>query len=100
MKGSCIHIYTNLNTKHKNILLYEWFLQWAKKNEVINITVFKAIAGMYNHKIEEQHFVEMGSCTPILISIILDNEQAFLTVLQEEKMPLFYTKFSVEFEKN
>jgi len=63
----------------------------GKKNQAKNITVFKSIAGMLDHKLEEQHFVEMGFHIPILISIILEDEKPLLSALKEEGISLFLT---------
>lgn len=93
MEGICLDIYISLVQKYKGILFYEWLLQWATEKNVLRVSVFKGIAGLHNGKIEENHFIELGSHVPILISCIFEKgkEAELIDYLKEEKISLFYT---------
>jgi len=101
MKGICLKFYAYEFQKHRGILLYEWLLEFAKKEGVEGGTAFRAIAGFGRHKnLHEEHFFELAANVPIEVTFILDKKDSsqFLEVLKKEKLDLFYTKTAIEYE--
>ncbi|NGX51880.1 MAG: hypothetical protein KR126chlam5_00169 [Candidatus Anoxychlamydiales bacterium] len=100
MKYVCLKIYTYEKQKHKGILLYDWLLKLAKKNNIAGGNVFRAIAG-YGHfgKIQEEHFFELASNVPVKISFIMKKEKvnSFLKLIKDEEIDLFYATTEVEY---
>jgi len=89
-----VNIYTSLNQKINHSLLYEHLLKWAKDNQVFSVNVFKAIAGFEKKgHIKEEHFIDMGTDVPIMISFILEksHKDQLISFLKKEKKALFYT---------
>ncbi|NGX28991.1 MAG: hypothetical protein K940chlam1_01183 [Candidatus Anoxychlamydiales bacterium] len=100
MKNVCLKLFAYEKQKHKGILIYEWLLKLAKKNDIAGGNVFRAIAG-YGHKgvIHEDRFYELAGNVPIKISFITDREKAtsFINLLKEEKLNLFYEISEIEY---
>jgi uncharacterized protein len=100
MKGVCLQLYLNEFDKYKGILVYEWILEFAKKNSIHGGCVFKAIAGYGRHgKLHEEHFFELASNTPVKIEFFLLEEKAkeFIDLLKKESLNIFYSISSSEF---
>lgn len=100
MKGICLKFYAYEFQKHHGILLYEWLLEFAKKEGIYGGTAFRGIAGFGRHKsLHEEHFFELAANVPIEVTFILDEKESsqFLEILKKEKLDLFYVKTIVEY---
>ena len=100
MKGVCLKFYMNEHQKHSGMLIHEWLLEFAKKNEIHGGSVFRAIAGYGRHGImHEEHFFELASAVPIeVVFIMTENEtKRFLDLLRTEVLDLIYVKFPIEY---
>lgn len=101
MKGVCLQFYMNEVQKHEKILLYEWILEQARKNNIRGATVFRAIAG-YGGKgvFYEESFFELGSKVPIEVRFLVSKEESdfLLELIKKEKICLFYSIMEAEFE--
>ncbi|CDR34824.1 DUF190 domain-containing protein [Criblamydia sequanensis] len=102
MEGVCLRFYTYEQKKHHcGMLLYEWLLEFAKKNKIHGGSAFRGIAGFGRHGIlHEEHFFELASNVPIEIVFIMSAKEAeeFLIRLKEtEKLDLFYVKTHIEY---
>lgn len=100
MKGICLKFYTYEFHKHHSILMYEWLLEFAKKNGIPGGSAFKAIAGYGRHGImHEEHFFELASDVPVEVVFIM-NESAssqFLDLIKKENINVVYTKTVIEY---
>lgn len=100
MKGISLKFYAYEFQKYHGILLYEWLLEFAKKNGIRGGTAFRGIAGFGRHsKLHEEHFFELAANIPIEVNFSLNEEEAlrFLELLKKEKLDLFYVKTEVEY---
>ena len=100
MNGMCLTLYTHELTKHHGILLYEWILEWAKKQKVPGGSAFRSIAGYGKHGIlHEEHFYELPANACIAVKFFLKQEdvQRFLQMFKDEKISVFYSLSQVEF---
>jgi len=101
MKGKYIQIYVSRFKKHHGILLHEWLLEKAKEQGLPGGSAFQAIAGFGTHGVlHEEHFYELGSNVPVMVSFAVTDEQAeaFIAFLKKEKVEAFYHMHSTEFE--
>lgn len=100
MKGICLRFYAYEFQKHQGILMHEWLLECAKKNNIHGGSVFRSIAGFGRHGVlHEEHFFELASNVPIEIIFIMTEKESdsFLDLLKREKAELFYVKMPVEY---
>lgn len=100
MKGISLKFYAYEFQKHHGMLLYEWLLEFAKKEGIHGGTAFRGVAGFGRHKsLHEEHFFELSANVPIEVTFILTQEeyQKFLNKLKQEKLDLFYVKIDVEY---
>lgn len=100
MKGVCLKFYTYEFQKHHGVLLYEWLLEFAKKNGVHGGSAFRALAGFGRHGVmHEEHFFELASDVPIEVKFIISEQESnrLLEILKNEKIDLFYTKSTIEY---
>lgn len=100
MKGVCLRFYTYENQKHGTMLLFEWLLEFAKKNKIPGGSAFRGIAGYGRHGIlHEEHFFELASNVPIEVVFVMSLQEAesFLDLLRKEALHLFYAKTPVEY---
>lgn len=100
MKGTYLRFYIHENRKNGGILLYEWLLETAKKTGIHGGSAFRAIAGFGRHGIlHEQHFFELAGDLTVEVEFLLTDDQAdaFLSVLREKKIRLFYAKTPAEY---
>jgi PII-like signaling protein len=96
----CMRFYVHENRKLHGILLYEWLLENAKKNDVHGGSAFRAIAGFGRHgQLHEQHFFELAGDLTVVVEFLLasDEADAMLARLRGEKVSVFYTRAAVEF---
>jgi PII-like signaling protein len=86
--------------KHHGMALYEWLLEFAKKNGLEGGSVYRAIAGYGHHgKIHEERFFELASNVPVQIIFISEKKtiDKFLEKLKEEKISLFHVMSEVSY---
>lgn len=100
MKGVHLRFYTYENRKHDGMLLYEWLLEYARKQGVNGGSAFRAIAGFGRHgRLHEQHFFELAGEVPVLVEFLVDETHAdrLLADLQTRKVDVFYARIAAEF---
>jgi PII-like signaling protein len=86
--------------KHGSILLYEWLLEFAKKQNVHGGSAFRAIAGFGRHGVlHEQHFFELQGDLTVVVEFLLADEEAdaFLKAIESNDVNLFYAKIPATF---
>jgi PII-like signaling protein len=82
------------------MLLYEWLLEFAKKNGVHGGSVFRTLAGFGRYGVlHEEHFFELTSNVPVEVKFVISEKEVnqFLELLNKEKIDLFYIKSEVEY---
>lgn len=100
MKGVCITFYTYEFQKHHGVLLYEWLLEFAKKNKILGGSAFRGIAGFGRHGVMHvEHFYELASDVPVEVKFFVSEQEMnrFLDLLKNEKIDLFYIKSEIEY---
>lgn len=100
MKGVCLKFFIYEFQKHQGVLLYEWLLEFAKKEGIHGGTAIRGMAGFGRHKsLHEEHFFELAANVPVEVTFILPEQQSleFLEKLKKEKFDLFYVKTPVEY---
>ena len=100
MKGIYLKFYTYEFQKHHGVLLFEWLLEFAKKNGIRGGSAFRALAGFGRHGVmHEEHFFELASDVPVEVQFIISEKEVdlLLDLLKKEKINLFYTKAEIEF---
>lgn len=98
--GFQLKFYMHENTKHNDILLYEWLIEKAKKMEIHGGSVFRAITGFGRDSIVyEEHFFESASNLPIETVFILNGEQcdSFFSELKKENLNILFVKIPMEY---
>jgi PII-like signaling protein len=101
MKGTHLRFYTYENRKHGGVLMYEWLLEFAKRQGIHGGSAFRAIAGFGRHgRLHEQHFFELAGDVPVLVEFIVSENEAdaLLASLQKENAALFYARLPTEFD--
>lgn len=102
MKGFCITFYAHEFQKHHGNLMYEWLLEFAKKNGIHGGSAYRGIAGFGRHgKLHEEHFFELASNVPVAIEFILSEQEKDLLIdrVKKEGVDLFYKVFPVDYER-
>lgn len=99
MKAYCLKFYTYEFQKQYGILLHEWLMEFAKKNEIPRGFVDRGITGYGNNHSLQENLFESSSDIPVSVSFILskDKMDKFLSTLKEEKINLFYTFSEVDY---
>lgn len=102
MNGICLRFYMYEQQKHRSgVLLYEWILEFAKKNRIHGGSAFRGIAGYGRHGVlHEEHFFELASNVPIELVFIMEEGEAdrFLDLLKRaENLDLLYVKSPIEY---
>jgi PII-like signaling protein len=88
------------NQKHQGKLLYEWLLEQAKRRGIHGGSAFRAIAGFGRHgRLHEQSFFEMAADLTVLVEFVvsMDEADALIALAEEDKAPLFWTRYQVEY---
>jgi len=101
MKGIHLRFYTYENRKHGAALVYEWLLEFARRQGIHGGSAFRAIAGYGRHgRLHEQHFFELAGDVPVLVEFICTEAEAdaLLTALRGENVHLFYARLPTEFD--
>jgi PII-like signaling protein len=86
--------------KHQGMVLYEWLLEFAKKNGIEGGSAYRAIAGYGRHgKMHEEHFFELASNVPFQVVFVSEKEKIyqFLEKIKAEDIHLFYVISEVEY---
>jgi PII-like signaling protein len=100
MKGIHLRFYTYENRKHDGMLLYEWLLEYARKEGIHGGSAFRAMAGFGRHgRLHEQHFFELAGEVPVLVEFLVDAEHAdrLLADLRAQRLDVFYSRIASEF---
>lgn len=101
MKGIHLRFYTYENRRHGSALLYEWLLEFAKRQGIHGGSAFRAIAGFGRHgRLHEQHFFELAGDVPVLVEFIAAETEAdgLIAALRREKVELFCARLATDFE--
>jgi len=101
MKGIHLRFYTYANRRHGAALVYEWLLEFARRQGIHGGSAFRAIAGYGRHgRLHEQHFFELAGDVPVLVEFICTETEAdtLLTALRGENVHLFYARLPTEFD--
>ncbi|MCH9613344.1 MAG: hypothetical protein SP1CHLAM54_03430 [Chlamydiia bacterium] len=94
MDGVHLQFFVNEFHKHQGKLVYEWVLEFAKKNGVHGGSVFKAVAGYGRHGVmHSEHFFELASEVPMRIDFFVEKTKGeeLIKLLKQEKLDLFYS---------
>ncbi len=100
MKGIHLRFYTYENRRHEGKLLYEWLLEYARKQGIHGGSAFRAIAGFGRHgRLHEQHFFELAGEVPVLVEFLVDAAHAdhLLADLRAQRIDVFYSRIASEF---
>lgn len=100
MNGICFSLHMYEFQKHHGMALYEWVLEFAKKNGLEGGSAYRAIAGYGRHgKMHEEHFFELASNVPLQVIFISEKEKIhqFIEKLKLENIPIFYAFSEVDY---
>jgi PII-like signaling protein len=100
MQGIYLKFYVAEYREHNGILLYEWLLERAKRLGFHGGTAVRAVAGFGRHGIlHEETFLELAADLPVEVSFVLNEDEVgrFFSLLQAEKIDVFYVKFPAEY---
>jgi PII-like signaling protein len=100
MNGVCLSLHMYEFQKHQGMVLYEWLLEFAKKNGIEGGSAYRAIAGYGRHgKMHEEHFFELASNVPFQVVFVSEKEKIhqFLEKIKAEDIHLFYVISEVEY---
>jgi len=100
MNGVCLTLHMHEFQKHHGIVLYQWLLDFAKKNNIEGGSAYRAIAGYGRHgQMHEEHFFELASNVPLQVNFISEREKInqFLEKIKKENIHLFYTLSEVDY---
>ena len=100
MKGIHLRFYTYENRRHEGKLLYEWLLEYARKQGIHGGSAFRAIAGVGRRgRLHEQHFFELAGEVPVLVEFLVDAAHAdhLLADLRAQRIDVFYSRIASEF---
>jgi PII-like signaling protein len=101
MKGTHLRFYTYENRKHGSVLMYEWLLEFAKRQGIHGGSAFRAIAGYGRHgKLHEQHFFELAGDVPVVVEFMVSDDEAntLISSMRTENVHLFYERIPSEFD--
>ncbi|MBS0515908.1 MAG: DUF190 domain-containing protein [Proteobacteria bacterium] len=100
MKGTHLRFYTCENRRHDGKLLYEWLLEYARKQGIHGGSAFRAIAGFGRHgHLHEQRFFELAGEVPVLVEFLVDAEHAdrLLADLRAQRIDVFCSRIASDF---
>lgn len=100
MSGTRLTFYVPENRRLHGVLAYEWLLGQALKLGLHGGSAFRAAAGFgRRHHLHEASFFELAGDLPMAVTFVVDtDEEARLwTVLEHERVSLFYTREPVEY---
>ena len=100
MKGIHLRFYTYENRRHDGKLLYEWLLEYARKQGIHGGSAFRAIAGFGRHgRLHEQHFFGLAGEVPVLVEFLVDAAHAdrLLADLRTQRIDVFYSRIASDF---
>ena len=99
MNATHLRFYTYEIRKHGGIPVHEWLLERARKQGIPGGSAFRAMAGFGRHStMHEQHFFELAGDVPVMVEFLVSEDQAkaFLALLRDEKIDLFYSRSPVQ----
>ena len=93
MTQICLRLYSREGHQHQGHLLSDWLLGQARSMGVAGATVLRASAGYGRHGLHEDTFFELGGELPIIIELVVTQQQAdaVLALCGEQMLGLFYT---------
>jgi len=100
MTGSLLRFYVHEGDRQGHLLVWEWLLEQANKLGVRGGSAFRATAGFgRHHMLHQQRFFELAGTLTVEVEFIVTDEEAqqLLTVLQQEKLQLFYAQIPARF---
>lgn len=100
MNGTILRFYMHENRTHHHISLFEWLLERAKKMGIHGGSAFRAMAGFGRHgTMHEEHFFELSADMTIEVEFVVTDDEAekLLTLLQQERVSIFYARVPAEF---
>lgn len=100
MNGIYLKFFAYELQQHQGKLIYEWLLEFAKKQGIRGGSVFRGIAGFGRHgQIHEEHFFELASDVPVEIVFIVSEEQSrqLIDLLKQENIDLLFVKMPAEY---
>jgi PII-like signaling protein len=100
MTGSFLRLYVHEGQRHHQQVAWEWLLVQANKLGIHGGSAFKAMAGFgRHHKLSEAKFFELAGSLAVEIEFIVTDQEAqqLLTLIHQEKIPLFYARIPASF---
>lgn len=100
MKGVQLRFYTYESRRHRGKPVYEWLLEQAQRMGIHGGSAFRAMAGYGRHgRLHEQHFFELAGEEPVLVELIVSEEEAerFVALLRAENLSLFHARLPIEY---
>jgi PII-like signaling protein len=71
VKGVCLTFYAYEFQKHRGMLLYEWLVEFAKKEGIRGGTALRGITGFGREKnLHDEHFFELAANVLIEVSFV------------------------------
>lgn len=100
MQGSFLRFYVHEGQRLHYQLAWEWILVQANKLGIHGGSAFRAMAGFgRHHKLSEAKFFELAGSLAVEIEFIVTDQEAqqLLTLVHQEKIPLFYARIPASF---
>jgi PII-like signaling protein len=100
MQGSFLRLYVHEGQRHQHQPAWEWLLVQANKAGIHGGSAFKAMAGFgRHHRLSEAKFFELAGSLAVEIEFIVTDQEAqqLLTLIHQEKIPLFYARIPASF---
>jgi uncharacterized protein len=95
MQGSFLRLYVHEGQRHHGRPAWEWLLEEANRLGIRGGSAFKAMAGFgRHHKLSEAKFFELAGSLAVEIEFIVTDQEAqqLLTLIHQDKIPLFYAR--------
>ena len=100
MQGSFLRFYVHEGQRLHHQLAWEWLLVEANKLGIHGGSAFRAMAGFgRHHKLSEAKFFELAGSLAVEIEFIVTDQEAqqLLSLVHENKIPLFYARIPASF---
>jgi uncharacterized protein len=100
MKGSFLRFYVHEGERRHGQLVWEWLLERANELGIGGGSAFKAMAGFgRHHRLSEAKFVELAGSLAVEVEFVVTDAEAqqLLSLLHQEKIPLFYAHVPTSF---
>lgn len=95
MNVVALRFYVHHTRKHRNVVLFEWLLESARKIGIHGGSAFQAVAGFGRHGvIHEQRFFELAADLPVVVEFIVPPEEAdkLIELVRDEKIHTLCTR--------